>query len=151
MAREEACILTNMCMIYDGERILVQERVDPDWPGITFPGGHVEPEESFVDSVIREVKEETGLDISNAQLCGVKQWTHEQGKYRYIVLFFKTNTYAGELKDSDEGRVFWIDKKDLFDYTLADGFEEMFEIFDNDNLSENYYWIEDGQWNVKNI
>lgn len=58
MAREETCILTNMCMICDGSRILVQDRKNPDWPGITFPGGHVEPKESFVASCIREVKEE---------------------------------------------------------------------------------------------
>ena len=105
MAREEMCVLTNMCMVYDGNQILVQDRMNPDWPGITFPGGHIEPKESFVESVIREVKEETGLDISNVQLCGMKQWTHREGKYRYIVFFYKTNTYSGELKSSDEGKL----------------------------------------------
>ena len=54
MAREEMCVLTNMCMVYDGNQILVQDRMNPDWPGITFPGGHIEPKESFVESVIRE-------------------------------------------------------------------------------------------------
>lgn len=151
MARQETCILTNMCMIYDGDKILVQDRRNPDWPGITFPGGHVEPKESFVESVIREVKEETGLDISNVQLCGVKQWTKADGSYRYIVLFFKTNTFSDELKSSDEGKVFWIHKKELSDYILADGFKEMFEVFDNDALTENYHWLENGKWSMKNI
>ncbi len=150
MAREEKCILTNMCMVYDGNRILVQDRMNPDWPGITFPGGHVEPGESFVDSVIREVEEETGLKISNVQLCGIKQWTHREGKYRYIVLFYKTDTYSGELKSSDEGRVFWIEKEDLKNYVLAEGFEGMFEVFENDKLSENYHWFTNGEWNVEN-
>ena len=54
MAREEKCVLTNMCMVYDGNRILVQDRMNPNWPGITFPGGHIDPKESFVESVIRE-------------------------------------------------------------------------------------------------
>lgn len=54
MAREEKCVLINMCMVYDGNRILVQDRMNPNWPGITFPGGHIEPKESFVESVIRE-------------------------------------------------------------------------------------------------
>ena len=54
MAREEKCVLTNMCMVYDGNRILVEDRMNPNWPGITFPGGHIEPKESFVESVIRE-------------------------------------------------------------------------------------------------
>ena len=150
MSREEKCILTNMCMIYDGSRILVQDRNDPEWGGITFPGGHVEPCESFVSSVIREVKEETGLDISNVKLCGIKQWTQRDGKYRYIVLFYKTDTYTGELKSSDEGKVFWIEKNSLKDYVLADGFGEMFEVFDNDNLTENYYYLEDDKWKFEN-
>ena len=61
----ERCELTNLCMITDAEnRILVQDRTDPSWPGICFPGGHVEPGESFVASVIREVQEETGLTIT---------------------------------------------------------------------------------------
>ena len=150
MAREEVCILTNMCMIYDGNQILVQDRKNPDWPGITFPGGHVEPKESFVDSIIREVKEETGLDITNVQLCGIKQFTQEDGKYRYIVLLYKTNIFSGELKSSEEGQVFWIEKDKLKDYILADGFETMLEIFENDNLSENYWWVEQDDWKVEN-
>lgn len=151
MARQETCILTNMCMIYDRDNILVQDRLNPDWPGITFPGGHIEPNESFVDSVIREVKEETGLDITNVQLCGVKQWTQPDQSFRYIVFFFKTNTYSGELKSSDEGKVFWINKNELSNYTLAEGFDSMFEVFNNDNLCENYHWIDSARtWNMIN-
>ena len=151
MARKEYCILTNMCMIYDGDKILVQDKLDPEWPGITFPGGHVEAGESFVGSVIREVKEETGLDIKNPRLCGIKQWTQKNSEFRYIVLFFKTNEFSGEITESDEGKVFWIDKKDLTNYTLADGFGSMFEVFDSDTLTENYWWLENDEWKTKNI
>lgn len=151
MARTEPCVLTNMCMICSGDRVLVQDRKDPDWPGITFPGGHVEPGESFVDSVIREVREETGLVISDVRLCGVKQWTHKDGEYRYIVLFFRTDCFTGELRSSDEGEVFWINKADLYSYPLAQDFGEMFKVFDDDFLSENYYWFENGEWLVKNL
>ncbi len=150
MAREEVCILTNMCMVYDGERILVQDRKNPDWPGITFPGGHIEPGESFVASVIREVWEETGLEVKNPRLCGVKQFTQRDGRYRYIVFFFKTGTFSGELRSSDEGKVFWIEKRHLKNYTLANGFDRMFEIFDNDDLTENYLRFENGEWKSEN-
>ncbi len=151
MERMEPCILTNMCMVYDGKRILVQDRTNPSWPGLTFPGGHVEPEESCVASAIREVKEETGLDISNVKLCGVKQFTQQNGLYRYIVLFFKSCTFSGELTSSDEGKVFWIDREDLPKYDLADGFERMLEIFERDDLSENFWFLEDGMWKEINL
>lgn len=150
MSRIEPVILTNMCMICDGENILVQDRLNPDWPGVTFPGGHVEPEESFVRSVIREVKEETGLDIANVRLCGVKQFTHRTNGYRYIVLFYKTSSFSGELTSSGEGRVFWIRRSELANHTLAEGFESMLEVFENDDLSENFHWF-DGVWHEENL
>ena len=49
-------------------------------------GGHVEPGESIVDSVVREMKEETGLSVWNLRLCGVKQFPIDGG--RYLVFFF---------------------------------------------------------------
>ena len=55
-------------MICDGSRVVVIDRKNRDWPGITFPGGHIEPGESFTDAVIREVQEETGLHIRSPQL-----------------------------------------------------------------------------------
>lgn len=150
MAKAEPTVLTNMCMVCDGDRILVQDRLDPNWPGITFPGGHVEPMESFVKSTIREVKEETGLDISNLKLCGVKQWTQQDGSYRYLVFFYKTCTFSGELRSSDEGKVFWINRSDLDQYVLAEGFREMLEVFENDGLSENFHWF-DTDWHYENL
>ena len=56
MARTETVEFTNMCMICDGSRVVVIDRKKTDWPGITFPGGHIEPGESFTDAVIREVQ-----------------------------------------------------------------------------------------------
>ena len=150
MAKAENVVLTNMCMVYDGEKILVLDRLNPNWPGITFPGGHIELKESFVESTIREVYEETGLKVSNLQICGMKQWTQKDNSYRNIVIFYKTNTFTGELKSSDEGKVFWINRSEIGNYVVADGFMEMLEVFENDNLSENYHWLEDGKWQVEN-
>ena len=151
MSRMEEVELTNMCMICEGEQILVQDKINSSYTGVTFPGGHVEMGESFVNSVVREMKEETGLDVYDLRLCGIKQWADKNKNYRYIVLFYKTNSFKGELKSSREGEVFWIKKDELFNYKLADGFDGMFEVFDNDELSENYHWFENEHWNMKNL
>ena len=149
MSRSEPVILTNLCMIYDHDgNILVQDRKDPSWSGICFPGGHVEPGESFVESVIREVREETGLTIESPKLCGTKQFLNRLGE-RYVVLFYKTDRFSGELRSSDEGDVFWIQLSDLDRYTIVDDFEHMVQVFMDDNLSEFYYYKEDGKWNLK--
>lgn len=144
--RTEVVTLTNMCMVEDGDKILVINKTgenNPEYVGLTFPGGHIERDESLIDSAIREVKEETGLDIDNVVLCGVKHFPTEVG--RYIVFFFKTTSFSGILKSSDEGEVFWIKKKDLSKYELSVDFEEMVSIFTGDK-SEFYYYLENNTW-----
>ena len=149
MSRAEQAIFTNLCMVYDDAgNILVEDRKDPDWPGLCFPGGHIEPGESFVESVIREVWEETGLTIENPKLCGTKQFQTKKGE-RYVVFFYKTNRFSGDLKSSDEGDVFWISKADLPSYPLCDDFPDMIRVFEEDDLSEFYYYTEDGDWKLK--
>ena len=146
MSRAEAAIFTNLCMVYDhAGNILVQDRKDPDWPGLCFPGGHVEPGEAFVDSVIREVWEETGLTIKNPILCGTKQFQTDKGE-RYVVFFYKTDRFSGELKSSDEGEVFWIPRETLPNYRLADDFQDMVKVMESDTLSEFYY---SGDWTFR--
>lgn len=145
MARSEQAVFVNMCMITDGDNVLVQDRKNPDWPGVTFPGGHVEPGESFVDAVIREVWEETGLTIKNPVLCGTKQFPTNDGA-RYVVLFYKANQFSGQLKSSQEGAVFWIPRKDLPSYPLAMDMMAMVEVMESESLSEFFYYKENGTW-----
>jgi len=146
MGKAQRVEITNMCMICDGNRVLVQERQNPNWPGVIFPGGHVEPGESFVDAVVREIKEETGLEISNVRLCGIKQYIPrpEENYDRYVVLLYKTDTFSGKLRSSKEGRVFWVNREEVLHYPHPHGFESMVEVFENDELSENYWAYQNG-------
>lgn len=100
--------------------------------------------------MIREVKEETGLDISNLELCGIKQWIQKRGRRRYIVLLYRTSRFSGALKSSEEGKVFWIKRADLNRYKLAPGFEVMLRVFENDGLSEDYETF-DGEWRSETL
>lgn len=146
MARRETVVLTNMCMICDhAGNVLVQDRLDPDWPGVTFPGGHVERGESFTRAVIREVWEETGLTIEAPQLCGLKQFWEDDGT-RYIVFLYKANRFSGELRSSREGKVFWIKRSELMNYQLPVSFPEMLRVFEDDGVGELYSHWEDGAY-----
>ncbi|MFD1068037.1 8-oxo-dGTP diphosphatase [Oceanobacillus locisalsi] len=139
MGRSEPAIFTNMCMIENGQgQILVQNRQNKNWTGVTFPGGHIEKGESFHDAVVREVMEETGLHITQPVLCGTKQFQTNQEE-RYVVFLYKTKSFSGELKSSEEGEVFWIEKNTLSDYPLAPDFLEMYKVFVDEKMSEFYY------------
>ena len=150
MSRSEKAIFTNLCLVYDENgNILLQDRKDSSWPGVCFPGGHVEQGESFVEAVIREVWEETGLKIENPRLCGTKQFQTGKGE-RYVVFLYKTNRFSGTLRSSEEGDVFWVSRSDLGKYRLVPDFASMLKIFDEDSLSEFYYYTEEnGDWGLK--
>lgn len=120
-------ILSNMCMVYDHDRILVVDRYKSDWPGLSFPGGHVEDNETLIDSVIREIKEETGLTIINPVLCDVIEWDWGNN-VRYLAFLYKTNQFQGQLLSSNEGKVFWINKKDISKYQLSTDFEKIYNL-----------------------
>jgi 8-oxo-dGTP diphosphatase len=144
MGKIEKVEFTNMCMIYDEDRVVVIDRQKKDWPGITFPGGHVELGESFTDAVIREIKEETGLDIYTPKLCGIKDWTENDS--RYVVLFYKTNKFSGNLTSSKEGKVWWETIENLPNLKLSNDMHDMLRVFLEDDLSEFFYYQKDNNW-----
>lgn len=145
MNRSETVIFTNLCMIYDDNgNVVIQKRTDDEWAGIAFPGGYVEKEEPFTDSVIREIWEETGLKIWDVELCGVQDWT-ENG-VRNVIFLYKTNKFKGELVSSAEGEVEWVPMSKLNELPLAVGMTGMIEVLNNRNLSEHFYYKENGEW-----
>ena len=144
MTKVEKTEFTNMCMICDGKRTVVIDRQKKDWPGITFPGGHVEPGESFTYAVIREVQEETGLKIYSPQLCGIKDWY--ENECRYVVLLYKATRFEGELVSSAEGTVWWEEIDNLPNLNLSLDMKDMIRVFTEDDLSEFFYYQKDGKW-----
>lgn len=107
--------------------------------------GHIEKGESFTDAVIREVFEETGLTIYSPKLCGIKDWSNDDGS-RYMVLFYKTDKFEGELSSSDEGEVRWVDLEEMLKMNLADGMDKMLEVFLDERISEYFFYKENGEW-----
>ena len=146
MAKTENVELTVLCLIQDGDKILMQNRVKKDWKGYTLPGGHVEPGESFVDAVKREMKEETGLDIINPKLAGIKQFPIENG--RYIVFLFKTEQFSGKVVSSEEGQMEWIDCSRLSEIDAVDDLDELLRVINDPELTEFQYLVNGDNWTV---
>ena len=130
--------LTNMVMVYDKNtnRAVVQNRIKY-CTGISFPGGHVEKGESFIDSAKREVFEETGLKVDNLKLCGIIDWCHRKSGERYMVMLYKTDTYSGELiGETEEGKVFWADIDEIPKMELPPYFDDYLKVFLSDDKQE---------------
>ncbi len=109
MERLSAIEFTMMVMIEneDGE-ILVQDRKKQDWPGWTFPGGHVEQNESSYTAAIREINEETDFIIV-PNLSGTAEWNNLNKQTRELA-FLYTATVE---KRPVTGDLLWVTKKEL--------------------------------------
>ena len=107
--------MTTCVMIQNPENndVLVQNR-KLKYPGWSFPGGHVERGESIYDCAVREVKEETGLDVKNLKYCGVVHWANCDNDERYLCFMYKTTEFDGELlAETEEGDHFWLGVDEL--------------------------------------
>ena len=146
MGRTENVELTTLCLIRSGTKILLQNRLKADWRGYTLPGGHIEPGESIVDAVKREMREETGLTVKNPRLRGVKQFPIDGG--RYIVFLFCADEFEGELISSDEGEMEWIEYGKLSEYKTVDDFEDLLKVMNTPELTEFQYLVTGDMWKV---
>lgn len=146
MERTETVELTVLCLIHQGDRLLLQNRRKKDWNGWTLPGGHIEKGESIVDAVVREMQEETGLTIHSPKLCGIKQFPIENG--RYLVFLFRTESFSGEVRSSDEGEMRWISRSELSDFNTVNDFDELLRVMLDDRLTEFQYVVDGETWNI---
>lgn len=86
------------------------------WIGV---GGHLEKEETPIDALIREVKEETNLDVIKYKYHGLVYFVN--GDYIEKMHIFTVSEIKGELKECDEGTLAYIPKKDLLSLNMWEG------------------------------
>ena len=109
---------TTLCYIDDGESYLMLHRVKKEndashgkWIGV---GGKCEADESPDECMLREVKEETGLEITEWRYRGIVTFISDTWPNEYMHLFTATK-WNGEpdMSIDDEGELAWIKKSDL--------------------------------------
>lgn len=140
------CELMTICMLFDEKRecVLIQNRRKKSWQGVAFPGGHVEEGESFMECIIREMQEETGLRIHDVHLCGLVHWEHEITRNRSIIACYRAYAYEGTLRtDCEEGTHEWVAFDTLHSRELAPWLDQQLTVFEQENVSEMFYVYND--------
>lgn len=150
MNRTLNCELTNMCLIENNNgEILLQLRTKKDWPGYTLPGGHVEKGEDLVSSIIREVKEETNLDIKDPVLKGIMEYKCDKGQDMYLVFIYKATSFSNTLKDSKEGHLAFKKISEIKKEEWSSDMEEILKIIYDEKITDiSYIKTDTGEYKI---
>lgn len=130
-----------VAVLDDLNRVLLQKRSDKDCWG--FPGGLMDEGESFEETAVREVREETGLEIKICDLVGIySKYEHSfpnSDRIQPVIVLFTGKVTGGELHcDMEETldlRYFAFDEKpELLNKQHEDAFDDLFDFLKNKNV-----------------
>ncbi|SEO00481.1 8-oxo-dGTP diphosphatase [Terribacillus saccharophilus] len=133
----------NMVMVHNDDQVLLLDRQHDDFSGFIPPGGKVDFPESLTASAIREVKEETGLDVWNLEYKGVQHYVNEEQNVRYLIFYYVTDSFTGTLlADSREGNPSWFQKSEAMELPMQDVVRTVFPLFFQEGTFELYLHAE---------
>lgn len=115
---------TTLCYIENDGKYLMLHRTKKEvdinkdkWIGV---GGKFEKDESPTDCLLREVKEETGLTLTDYRLRGIITFVSDLAESELMFLYTATG-YEGELITCDEGDLTWVEKSRVLELNLWEG------------------------------
>ncbi len=129
-------VATKAFLIHEGKVLLLRESGKyKDGTNIGLydvPGGRVEPGQRFDESLLREIKEETGLEVTTGRPFFVNEWRPvvRGESWQVVGTFFECFTYNKEVVlGEDHDHYEWIDPKDYFKYNIVENLKVVFESY----------------------
>ena len=114
--KTENCVEVSAALIFRNSKILITQRhAEAHLGGLwEFPGGKREAGESFEQCLVREIREELGVEISVGELF--EEITHAYPEKSVRLKFFTCKLLEGEPRTADCAALKWIGKAELGDY-----------------------------------
>jgi mutator protein MutT len=114
-------------LIDDNRLLLIQRGHEPNKGRWAVPGGKVNPGESLRDAAVREVREETGLDVETGEVVWVGEHISEYG--HIVIIDFEGQVVGGELAaDDDADQARWVGLDQVADYDLTPTMYDLVQI-----------------------
>ena len=115
---------TTLCYIEKENKYLMLHRTSKKkdgnkdkWIGV---GGHFEKGESPEECLLREVKEETGLELTSYQFRGIVTFISDEWPDEYMCLY-TADKYTGDIGNCDEGELVWVEKGKIMNLNIWEG------------------------------
>ena len=125
--------LTTLCYIERDDSYLMMHRVKKEndinkdkWIGV---GGHFEESETPEECLLREVREETGLELTSWKLRGIITFSTDIYPTEYMFLY-TADGYTGEMIECNEGNLEWVKKTDVYDLPIWEGDKVFFKLLE---------------------
>ena len=114
--KTQNCVEVSAALIFHGGKLLITQRHAASHLGglWEFPGGKREPDETFEQCLVREIREELGVEISVGKLF--EEISHDYPEKSVRLKFFLCELISGEPQPLDCAAVKWIAKKELSDF-----------------------------------
>lgn len=140
----------DVCFVTQKGKVLLLRRnkrlMQGKWTGV---GGKTQFLEEPLESCIREVKEETGLDIK-PELRGVATTINIVDNSKWFLFVYIADQFTGEVKECNEGTLEWIDENELYKKNLIGFIEKMLPyVFDKKEGIFTGKFLHDDEGNVK--
>ncbi|MGM0827344.1 MAG: NUDIX domain-containing protein [Bacillota bacterium] len=124
-------VMYSLVMIQRGDKVLLLNRPEKkEYPGYIAPGGKIDFPESPAAGAIREVREETGLQVEKLRYKGLDEYVVPEKGFRYIVYNYLAYETTGELLENPpEGELVWVSKSEALDLPMQHFFKRKFPLF----------------------
>lgn len=110
-----ACALVDI----DGRVLLAQRPVGKSMAGLwEFPGGKVEPGERPEETVIRELREELGIDVTEACLAPLTFASHAYEDFNLLMPLYVCRKWEGQVTGREGQELVWVKPVRLSDYPM---------------------------------
>ena len=127
---------TTLCHIEKDGKYLMLHRIKKKndlnkdkWVAI---GGKFNENESPEQCNAREVLEETGLTVNSVKYCGIVTFVSNEWETE-LMHIFTCKDFSGTVTDCDEGKLEWIDKKEIYSLPIWEGDKIFLKLIENEN------------------
>jgi len=127
-------IYVSSCLFKKKNKILITSRPKGKFLSgfYELPGGKLKKDESFIDCIKREIKEEINIEIHDSEIRNLDLITHKYKKVIIIMMVYMVNKWVGKIRSNENQKIAWISPYEIREFKFLPGSQILFDRLYND-------------------